>query len=255
MKIFYYYIWCYIWIISALAKSRNVKKQSNVIATFSEDEISTELPDPKEVASSIPSNLILKKFEKSKVFGNKQRNILNASDKKAAEQKSQHVITGKAQNEVTEQAKIQKTNNKNKLRATNDESQFINRKSKSMNDRDEYEYLPDPYINFSEKPSTSQVSAQFTTFVTITASPISNLPTKISDSKEKEFQLAQAISSSIYSITNVPTITQRNRKFTQISRMNMKRAESSTDQCMLTVNTKSLLFILFLSIVINQIQH
>ena len=221
------------------SKSRNSKKHSNTIATFSEDEISTEeLPDPKDVASSIPSNLILKRFEKSKVFRNKQLDI--ALDNKTAEQKSQ-------QNEASEQVKIQGTNNKKMLRAAKKNSDFINRKSKSMNYRDEYEFVPDPYTDHVEEESASQIA-----FSTITAS-ISNSPTNILESKAKEFQLAQAITSSMYLIPNVATITQRNRKYTQISRMNMKRAESSIDQCIMAANAKSLLFILFLSIVINQI--
>lgn len=255
-------------VTSVSAKLKAAKKQSNIIATFSDKDIFEELPSSKDVSASIPSHLILKKVNKLKADKDnvKSRDLdqksktLNINNEPTIQDRKDQAKgkTSKIKIKTTEIDDAGNLSTKlprpKKDSRAKEEMHFLdgNRKSKNMQDGDDYEYVADSNVNVISDPSIVHLSASFSNFdiSTPTALPIPNSPTKTSIFEG--FKIAQSLHySSIVSLATSMT-TPKNRKFTPISKMNLKRLESSSDQGT-PLNFARIIFILILSIIINQV--
>jgi hypothetical protein len=209
---------CFVLVSLLLFSCGKVIKKSNVIAVFSEDDLSGKLPKPEIIAAEIPEKLILKKSSKLKVAANQE-------------------ITGGD----PDMTKIKK-----KVRRYVNES--FDRKSKSMTEREEEGY--EPYIVVDGTAIASQVISS-TNLPTATASIVTVTATANVDGDI--IKIAKLDATTLPQSDEVISIPpQKIRQFIPRSRMNVKRASSSANPCVL-FDFKLILVISFMTLFIMNI--
>lgn len=206
-------------------KRKHLRKDSNTIAIFSEDDIAGKLPSPEQVAAEIPKNMILQKSKQVKLSGEDKPSVGKKDDKKKRKRE----------------------------RKTIDDDSEHDLKSKSMNDgtdsenEDEYGekfFLVNPSpIDASKEYSLPQIqipTAQTINQIT-TTSVVPNDLFKIQKQAE-----ATTLKSDDSEFTALPPL--RAKKLVQKSRV--KRVDSSVDYESKTQKALSTLFaILFILII------
>ena len=231
-------LFCLIYPLITITYGKSARK-SNVIAVFSEDDLSGKLPKPEIVAAEIPKNLILPKLNKL--------NSAGAADI-PSKHKSAKVETEDNPVKTASKAKNSKTKNKRRDHLEGD-SDSLDRKSKSMTDRGEEEEDEnvEQFITVESNPITGQAITNIPTasIVTVTETYASLIGENIQVAKIE----ATTRSQSDETMTVSP---QKIRQFTPRSRMNVKRANSSTNRYAL-FDFKVILVISFITLFIINI--
>lgn len=225
----------WILIFSALLLAVDCKRFSNqrhskVIATFSEDDISSKLPSPESVAAQIPKNLILKSISQKPE---------SSHDAAKIDKKPPSKVNG-----------VSRNGSRKKIRRDAHSVPF-DRKSKSMNnDTDnDLDYEGDEHpenfvvVDVTAGPSLTASITQSTGVPIPTASLVSVNQIQIAriygTTKEKEQEQES------------PTIpSKRVRKFNSNNRMNQIRANSSSAENQIRLHCNSFLVLVFTTIAI-----
>lgn len=200
---------------------KGAKKDSNVIAVFSEDELTGKLPNPESIAAEIPKNLILQKQKKLRAADLSVQSEDKVMGKREMNKNDEKLI-------VTE-AKDKKKKNKMKKRDNLDEvGNFDDRKSKSMTDReedtDDDDEKNDTFIVVESTPFDSQPSTQISIPTATAVKIISTEPLK------DLIQIAKIDATTTPQLIESPTIPpQKRRQFTPRNRMDVKRSNSSSN--------------------------
>lgn len=202
-----------------------VPRKSNVIAVFSEDELSGKLPRPETVAAEIPKHLILPKSNKLKAAANNPSKHETDSSRKSAKVR---IIEAEDSPIMTAQKnKKSKVKSKKRDRQIDDES--FDRKSKSMTDRDEESGDDDTVEPFIVVESTP-ISSHFVSNISIPTASIVTV-TETAKVTGENIQIAKIEATTRSESDETFTIPpQKIRQFTPKSRMNVKRASSSADR-------------------------
>ena len=197
-------------------------KEPNVIAVFSEDDLSGKLPSPEVVAAEIPKNLILQKSKKLRATDITTQDGIQTNTKNKKDNIAKSVY--KDDNQVIMTAKNKESKDNNKKKGRSKEIEAVDRKSKSMTDLDENEETAEHYIvvestPLSSRPFANGVSIPTASIVTVTETAV---PTET-------VQIAKVEATTKIQSDESSTIPpQRIRQFTPRSRMNVKRANSSS---------------------------
>lgn len=229
-------ILCLFWSVLQFVYGKGTAKDSNVIAIFSEDDLSGRLPNPKSIAAEIPKTLILQKQKKLRIADSSDK-IIGAREKKINDKKL-----------VRTSEKDRNNKKKPKREVTDEFDNFDDRKSKSMVDREyEDDEASDTFIVVETMPFTFQPSAQISI---PTATAVSIIGTEIS---RDLLQIGKIDTTTLSQRDESPKFPpQKRRQFTPRSRLNVKRANSSSDRVTL-FNYKIIISILLGSIFIMNI--
>lgn len=212
------------------------KKNNNIIAVFSENDISDKLPNPEAVAAQIPKKMILKESIKSGSVNLKDK-LAKSTNEKAIEFSSGKSIKSDKEkmkdNKVAEKIEAAESRLKNSHKTTDrkilkdkyndsDGKEGHNRKSKSMKgqtlDEDENGY-DDNYIVVETSP---YVSIPLTAGSIPTATVVS-----ATESKSADQQIAQIVAITNSDRYESTIIAQRVKQFKPRNRMEAMMAISS----------------------------
>lgn len=199
-------------------------RKSNVIAVFSEDDLSGKLPKPESVAAEIPQKLILQESNKLKAV------VSNIPVK----HKGAYLETEDNPSIKAKQIKRSKTKFKKRDLFDGDS---LDRKSKSMNDHEEEEAF-EKFIAVERNPLASQGT---TNIIIPTASIVTVTETASLLGEIIKIAEIEGITRS-QSEETLTVSPQKIRQFTPRSRMNVKRANSASNQYVL-FDFKSILVI------------
>lgn len=217
---------------------KGTKKDSNVIAVFSEDDISDKLPKPESIAAEVPKNMILQKGKKLRVADTSAQSDVNVTAKRKSDKKI----------DATERKDKNRKKNKKNKQNSDEFDNFEDRKSKSMTNReDNDDEKIDTFVVVESTPFVFQPSTQMSI---PTATPVSI--TRTEDTRDF-IQIAKMEATSSPQRDESQTIPpQKRRQFTPRNRMNVKRANSSSNRVNLC-DSRIIISILFTALFIMNI--